>query len=183
MSIIHFTPENAQICIVLSSARQIKENNMAVIKEITEKGYQAIVVTINQPAHYLREYYGKNGIDLSRVSFIDTITKYAGGRIPEDMPASVFLSNPGDLTGLSIAVTESLKNRNDLPACILIDSINAMLIYLPSGDLSRFIHFVSSKLKILDLSGIFLAVESGLDPILLAQLTSFSDDIIDLNGA
>jgi len=183
MSIVHFTPENSQIYLVLSSARQFKENNMTVIKEITEKGYQAIVVTINQPARYLREYYGKNGVDLSRVCFIDAITKYAGGKIPEDMPCSVFLPNPADLTGLSIAVTESLKKRGDLPACILIDSINAMLIYLPSGDLSRFLHFVSSKLKILDISGIFLAVESGIDPILFTQLTSFSDDIIDLDGA
>lgn len=180
MSIIDFTLEDSRIYLVLSPARRIKENNMTVIREITAKGYQAIVVTVNQPARYLGEYYAKNDIDLTRVSFIDAITKYAGGKIPEDMPRSVFLSNPADLTGLSIAVTESLNKRGDLPVCILIDSINAMLIYLPSGDLSKFLHFISSKLKILDISGIFLAVENGIDPILLSQLTSFSDDVIDL---
>jgi len=54
-----------------------------------------------------------------------------------------------------------------------------MLIYIPSNNISRFIHFVTSKLRLMDSSGIFLAVDTGLDPLLLSQLTTFVDGIID----
>jgi hypothetical protein len=57
-----------------------------------------------------------------------------------------------------------------------------MLIYLSSENLAKFMHFVSSKLKIMNISGIFLAIERGLDPIIISQLTSFSDDVIDMDG-
>ena len=62
-----------------------------------------------------------------------------------------------------------------------IDSVNAMLIYIPSANMSKFVHFLSSKLRLLDIRGVFLAVEKGLDPILMGQLTSFTDEVIDLD--
>jgi len=56
-----------------------------------------------------------------------------------------------------------------------------MLIYLPSIHISKFIHFVTSKLRLLDVPGIFLAVEKGIDPLLLTQLTTYVDDVIDMD--
>jgi hypothetical protein len=38
---------------------------------------------------------------------------------------------------------------------------------------------VTNKLRLMDISGIFLAVEKGLDPQLLSQLTTFVDVIIE----
>jgi hypothetical protein len=54
-----------------------------------------------------------------------------------------------------------------------------MLIYLSSQNISKFIHFVTNKLRLMDISGIFLAVEKGLDPMLMTQLTTFVDTVID----
>ncbi|MDD1664258.1 MAG: hypothetical protein LUQ32_02785, partial [Methanomicrobiales archaeon] len=76
--------------------------------------------------------------------------------------------------------SDSLKDMGGRKVAILLDSVSTMLIYLPSANLSKFIHFVSSKLKILDMAGIFLAVEDGLDPILLSQLTTFVDQVVNM---
>jgi len=54
-----------------------------------------------------------------------------------------------------------------------------MLIYLSSSNISRFIHFVTNKLRLTDVTGIFLAVEKGLDPMLMTQITTFVDSVID----
>jgi hypothetical protein len=54
-----------------------------------------------------------------------------------------------------------------------------MFIYLSSPDISKFIHFLTNKLRLMNLSGIFLAAGKGLDPPLLSQLTTFVDNILD----
>ena len=84
-----------------------------------------------------------------------------------------------NLTDMGIAVTEVLKEHSGEKVCILYDSVSTMLIYLSSPNISKFIHFVTNKLRLLDISGVFLAVEKGLDPMLMSQLTTFVDKVID----
>jgi hypothetical protein len=98
----------------------------------------------------------------------------------EEIPGIVrFINNPANLTDLGIAVTEILKERSGQKVCILFDSISTLLIYLSSPNISKFIHFVTNKLRLMDISGIFLATEKGLDPMLMNQLTTFVDTVID----
>ncbi|OPX70679.1 MAG: hypothetical protein A4E38_01314 [Methanoregulaceae archaeon PtaB.Bin108] len=54
-----------------------------------------------------------------------------------------------------------------------------MLIHSSSPDLTRFIHFLISKLRIMNIAGSVLAVEKGLDPVLLSQLTTFADELVE----
>ena len=97
------------------------------------------------------------------------------------MPNCRFLNNPADLTDLGIAVTGILGENKEKKISLLFDSVNAMLIYISSQNITRFIHFVTNKLRLMNFSGIFLAVEKGLDPDLLVHLTTFVDEVIDLD--
>jgi archaellum biogenesis ATPase FlaH len=94
----------------------------------------------------------------------------------------MYLNKPGDHTALGIAVTETFRQLGSERVVIYIDSINALLIYSDSVNLSRFIHFITSKLRILNVAGIYVAVEKGLDTILLSQLNAFADEMIDVSG-
>jgi hypothetical protein len=170
-----------KIYLCLSSAERLRENASSIIRGLLSRGYVVVVVTTNQPYAILKKTYEKDGIDLSRVGFIDTITRYAVGEIPAGARGVRFTSSPSDLTQMGIAISDSLKDMGGKKAAILLDSVSTMLIYLPSANLSKFIHFVSSKLKILDMAGIFLAVEDGLDPILLSQLTTFVDQVVNMD--
>lgn len=80
---------------------------------------------------------------------------------------------------MGIAVTELLKTIEGDNVWVLLDSINSMLIYISSTNLTKFIHFITSKLKILDISGVFLAVERGIEPSTLAQLEGFVDGVVE----
>jgi KaiC/GvpD/RAD55 family RecA-like ATPase len=170
-----------KIYLCLSSAERLRENSSAIIRGLLSRGYVVIIVTTNQPYSILKKAYEKDGIDLSRVGFIDAITRYAVGEVPVGARGVRFISSPSDLTQLGIAISDSLKDMGGKKAAILLDSVSTMLIYLPSANLSKFIHFVSSKLKILDMAGIFLAVQDGLDPILLSQLTTFVDQVVNMD--
>ena len=170
-----------KIYLCLTSAERLRENSSAIIRSLIARGYLVIIVTTNQPYTILKKHYEKDGIDLSKVGFIDAITRYAVGEVPVGAKGVRFTSSPSDLTQLGIAISDSLKDLGERKAAILLDSVSTMLIYLPSTNLSKFIHFVSSKLKILDMVGIFLAVEDGLDPTLLSQLTTFVDQVVNMD--
>ena len=169
-----------KIYLCLTSAEHLRENSSLIIRSLLARGYMVIVVTTNQPYAILKKSYEKDGIDLSKVGFIDAITRYAVGEVPVGAKGVRFTSSPSDLTQLGIAISDALKDLSGRKAAILLDSVSTMLIYLPSTNLSKFIHFVSSKLKILDMAGIFLAVEDGLDPTLLSQLTTFVDRVVNM---
>jgi hypothetical protein len=171
--------EKKQIFLILAAPANIRERNIELIKEISANGYHTIIVTINYPYNILSKLYAENGVDIATVSFVDAVTRNSMGSA-ENIPGVVrFINNPANLTDLGIAVTEVLKDHSGKKVCILYDSVSTMLIYLSSQNISKFIHFVTNKLRLMDLSGIFLAVEKGLDPMLISQLTTFVDTVID----
>ncbi|MDN7023445.1 hypothetical protein FGU65_00765 [Methanoculleus sp. FWC-SCC1] len=169
-----------RIVLALSSATRIKENNIALVREVTGQGITIIYVGANMPSRYLTDLFAKRDVDISRVAFIDCITKYAVGSVP-DVPGNTrFISHPGNFTDLGIAITEMLKKYSGEDVLIFIDSINAMLIHASSDSLIKFIHFLTSKLRLMEVRGIILAVETGLDPVLFSHLTSFTDEVLTI---
>lgn len=171
--------EKKRIFLILTSSGKIRERNIEIIKEVSGLGYHTLVITTSYPYSVLKKLYDENGIDPSKVFFIDAVTRNSIGSA-ENIPGIVrYVNSPADLTAMGIAVTEVLKEHSGEKVCILYDSISIMLIYLSSQNLSKFIHFVTNKLRLLDISGVFLAVEKGLDPQILSQLTTFVDTVID----
>jgi hypothetical protein len=171
--------DKKQIFLILATPGNIRQRNIDLIKEISANGYHTIVITINFPYHILTKLYKENGIDTTTVSFVDAVTRNSVGSA-ENIPGVVlFINNPANLTDLGIAVSEVLKQNSGKKVCILYDSVSTMLIYLSSQNISKFIHFVTNKIRLMDISGVFLAVEKGLDPMLVSQLTTFVDTVID----
>jgi hypothetical protein len=171
--------DDKRILLALSPSRTYRENTLRMIQEIQKGNLHLIIICINQPAAFLIDFYQRNGIDISRIYFIDAITQYATGTVPENIGNCRFVPKPNDLTALGIAVTGTLKMFEGEKNVIFLDSVNAMLIHSTSSDLLKFIHFVISKLRVMNIAGILLAVEKGLDPVLLSQITTFADELVE----
>ncbi|MDD4127377.1 MAG: hypothetical protein PHV39_06795 [Methanomicrobium sp.] len=172
--------DDKKIIIALSPSKTYRENTLLMLKEIQkESSLRTIIICVNQPASFLISLYRKNGIDISRIYFIDAITQYATGTAPKNIENCKFVSKPGDLTSMGIAVTTTLQKFKGDKSLIFLDSVNAMLIHSNSLVLTKFIHFIISKLRIMNIAGILLAIENGIDPVLMTQLTSFADDMIE----
>jgi KaiC/GvpD/RAD55 family RecA-like ATPase len=155
--------------------------NIVVLKKILEHECTPLIITVNQPFKVLTKTYLKEGIDISKIKVIDAVTQYSGGVCAED-PRVKYVNNPANLTDLGIAITEVLKQMPEKKKCIMFDSVSMLLIHIPSATASRFFHFVVNKLKLSDVSGIFLCVEKGLDPVILSQMSSFVDKIVDFES-
>ena len=168
-----------ELYLIMSSASEIRNRNIELIRKVSGEGYYVLVITTNQLHDMLTRNYEKNGIPMDKIYFVDAVTKYAMGRDPLPVKNCRFVNHPANLTDIGIAVTETLKELQGKKVCMLLDSVNSMLIYLSSQNITRFIHFVTNRLRLLNFTGIFLAVEKGLDPDVLTQLTTFVDEVID----
>jgi KaiC/GvpD/RAD55 family RecA-like ATPase len=165
----------------MSSPTEIRNKNIEVIKKVLSEDYTVLVMTTNQPYEILKKSYEKNGILLDRIYFVDTVTKYAMGRDPQPAKNCRFINTPANLTDIGIAVTDTLKDLEGKKVCLLFDSVNSMLIYISSQNITKFIHFVTNKLRLLNFTGFFLVMEKGMDPDVLAHLTTFVDAIVDVD--
>ena len=164
--------------LMLAPPEDIHAMNIAVVKKMLGQGCTPLIITVNQPFKVLTKIYTKEGIDSSKFYVIDTVTQYSGG-VCEENPRVNYINNPSNLTDLGIAISEVLKQMPDKKKCIMFDSVSMLLIHIPSATASKFFHFVVNKLKLSDVSGIFLCVEKGLDPVILSQMSSFVDMIVD----
>ncbi len=166
-----------RIVLLLADSRGLKQANTAVIKELTSNGYSVLIVSVTLPNIVVRRTYESAGIDLSKVFVVDAVTRYSDGPIVPGDPNVKHISNPGNLTDIGIAITERIKPLPGEKKCLFVDDISTMLLYSPSVTISKFIHFITNKLRLFDVAGVFLAVEKGLDPALFSQISTFTDII------
>jgi len=170
--------DDSLLYLMLAPPDMINAMNLSVLKNILSRNCTPLIITVNQPYKVLAKTYAKEGIDAEKIYVIDTVTQYSGG-ICEPNPKVKFVNNPANLTDLGIAITEFLKIIPGEKKCIMFDSVSMLLIHIPAVTASKFLHFVVNKLKLSDISGIFLCVEKGLDPVILSQMSAFVDKIID----
>lgn len=182
MAISPIEIKEGALYLIMASAARLKEENINLIRMLLSRDYYVLVVTANHPYDILKKIYEQKGIPMERIFVVDTVTKYAMGHDHEPTSDSRFINHPSDLTDLGIAITTILNSNKEKKISLLFDSVNAMLIYISSQNITRFIHFVTNKLRLMNFSGIFLAVEKGLDPDLLIQLTTFVDRVIDADS-
>ena len=165
--------------LLLAQPDRLQFMNRALIKHIIDTGFSAVIISLNQPAKILLKQYQKDGIDESRIYIVDAVSKFAGGAC-EPHPHVRYVPNPSNLTELGIGVIDILKKVPEKePKCVVFDSISTLLIYSNSGSTSKFIHFIANKLKLEDVSAIFLCMEKGVDPGILSNLSVFVDKVLD----
>jgi len=168
----------SSLCLLLASADRVNDLSFRVVRKTLKSGCIPLVVTINKPCKVLIKVYEKDGIDPASYYVIDAVTKYSGGECTPG-PRVRYVNTPSDLTELGIAITELLRRMPAGKKCIVFDSVSMLLIHAPSATTSKFLHFLVNKLSLADVSGIFLCVEKGLDPVIVSQMSAFVDHIVD----
>ena len=174
------TLEENRIILLLAESRKLRQENLEVIRETTSNGYSVILLSVTLPNMVIRRTYTAAEIDLSKVFVVDAVTKYSGGPVTADDPQCHYISNPGNLTDIGIVLTEMIKSVPGEKKCLFFDDVSTMLLYSPSVTISKFVHFMTNKLRLYDVCGVLLAVEKGLDPALLTQLSTFADLVINI---
>lgn len=169
--------DSYQILLVLASSRMLKSCAIETLRQLDARGYSTVIISVTLPTVVLRKMYQNENIDPSRIYIIDAVTRYSGGEGSSTDGHCVFISNPGNMTDIGIAMTETLRTIPDGKKCVIIDDMATMLLYASSATFMKFIHFITNRLRILEVQGILFAVEKGLAPTVEAQLSTFSDRV------
>ncbi|MFH7903575.1 MAG: hypothetical protein QW409_01295, partial [Candidatus Aenigmatarchaeota archaeon] len=145
------------------------------------------------PATYIIEILKKSGINPEKILFIDAISNYFYSPAPGISLAKsegatsikkdeniIFLSSPSNLAEIAIVFYEILASvKNPEKVFIVIDSLDIIALHSEKEKFLKFVHFVSSKLKILRVLGFYFRLIREEEDI-LKNIIVFVDEIVKI---
>lgn len=146
-----------------------------ILKRYDSKGSY---ITINRPYKSMVQLLKNKNINFKNMFFIDCITKEMSER--KSVKDCYFVGSPSNLTEIAIALDPVFKEGKH--KFVFLDSLDTLAIYNPIDSVIKFAHFLTSKVRLHDISGIFLAVHENSDEKLMMELAQFCDKVIDLRG-
>lgn len=169
---------DGSIFLIETTAPKIVEVHLAAVKWISEKNYAQIVVSASRPCKNLLTLYKENHVDTSKMTIVCTCCqKTETGKL--EKCKVIHLPSCSALTDISLSLSkcmESIKDRK----FIFIDSINTMLIHNEPNTLAKFIHSILTKMRINNVSGLLISLESETNKEVRAEIAQLCDKIITL---
>lgn len=171
---IDIKPAKPQVIAVAFSSREYNEELTNLVRLLSDN-YRAICyVSVNTVYNELINKLSKSGIDISRIFFIDAITK-TFSREQVDSENCIFVDSPNSLTDISRHATEFLSsNKFD---CFLFDSLSTMIIYEKSIAVTRFVHFMIENFRQYKCSAVFTILESDVESDFMKHIGLFVDKV------
>ena len=170
------------IALIMSTAEVYSIAQEIALKVlVANKSMCGTYVTFNRPYSTLKTSVEGQGLDVSRLFFIDLITESAGGKVERRADDRCFyVSSPKNLTELSILIEQAMLRLPREKRFVFIDSISTMLIYNDADTVLRFIHSLTGKMRLLGITGIIFLLEKESDEKFLAQVAQFCDRVITI---
>ncbi|MBD3389233.1 MAG: hypothetical protein GF416_09070 [Candidatus Altiarchaeales archaeon] len=167
----------SQIIVLVMPEEEYIERLMTVVSDLSTLDHGKICyVSLNRPYESLKRILDRVGIDSSNFFFIDAITKTA--KIPDKSDNCEYISSPGALTELSVAISNSMEHRDF--KFIVFDSLSTLLVYESDTTIAKFVHFLMAKVRVAECSAVFTCLKQDASSILVKDINMFADKVIDL---
>lgn len=140
-------------------------------------GKSICYVTLNKTYNVLREDFKKNNIDMERMIIVDAISKTVKPNQKVEKNC-FFVSSPGALTELSIAIKKFLDYGFKY---LIFDSLNSLLIYRSPSIVKRWVSSTMGKIKESNTQGIFYTLNLGDQQDLVKETKLFVDKVLNLS--
>ncbi|HXX55353.1 MAG TPA: hypothetical protein VEI81_04595 [Methanoregula sp.] len=155
------------------------------------EGEYSIILSTNERAAEVIDYFKLSGSDKRFVGVIDAITKSSSPGIA-DTKRMMFVSSPTDLTGIGIKFStlvetifagEFSEGENGLfppPVRFCVNSISTLLMYRRLEVLYQFLHVLTAKLKKIDGVGVYLLNKESFDDRTLSLVKQLMTAVIEV---
>ena len=167
--------DSNQTVLLLIPSAEYSEVTIDTIKELSNK--KVCYVTLNKTHDSLKELFKKHGANVKNIFFIDGISKTFKST-PAKEEDTVFVSSPGALTELSIAITNKLKEGFDY---IIFDSLTNLLIYEKKAPVAKFVSGIVNKIKASNTKAVLYALKVKEQSAVIEEAGIFVDKVIDLS--
>lgn len=172
-----FDPLENFICLTIVAPKNYEETNFEFAKYMIDRGAEGLYVTTNHPYSFLVQKLQEKNIPVDKLYFIDGVSGESG----EDFEDCIYLDSLENLTGLGILINHVMAGTTG-KKFLIIDSLSTLLLYNAAGSLAKFAHFLTARMKMWGVSGIFITLKDQSDPLLVSHLSQVCDKILDLSS-
>lgn len=166
------------ILVLIIPDKDYKKKWMNLVKELSTVDGKICYISLNTPYETLLDSFKIMGIDASKFYFIDAITKTA--TIPEESEKCEYVSSPGALTELSLAISNLLDSKTF--DYLIFDSLSTLLVYENENTVTKFIHQLISKIRVMKSKAVFSILKQDTGSVLLKDINMFADRVLDIEN-
>ena len=166
------------IVLLIVNSENYLDTNIAILKEVTKKSV-GVYITLNRPYSSLVPLLEHKKVNTKKIFFIDCVTKTVGGK--EEGENVIYLENAQGLTNLCMTIVEAVKALPGENKFLILDTLATLSVYNSEGSVSKFVHFLTNKMRMLKLNGVLLSAEKEMDLKLAKQLEPFVDKTVDIS--
>ncbi len=163
------------VVLALIPAKHFQDANINLLKLLLKYGTGSYIA-VNRPYKVMLELLKKSRISTEKISFIDCIT--------EDLQEKgegncYYIDSPSDLTEIGIALEPIFKREDH--EFVMLDSLDALLVYNDAYTIIKFIHYLSNKARMHKHRLVILSLHEETNSRLINELSQFCDKVIDLS--
>lgn len=155
--------------------------NLEVLRILTEEmGYEGIYITVNKGYGDLVKILSEDGIDTSKLFFVDTVSKMYGFETKE-IKQCEYTANPLSVDDIINAVYNLIKRIPGERKFVFLDSITTILIYNTLPRTMKFSQFLTQGLRKEGVNGIMVSVpRRTVSKELIDKLSELCDEVIEI---
>ena len=154
-------------------------------------GEYAIVLSTNERAAEVIDFFKLSGTDKRFIGIIDAITKSSTPAVT-DTQRMMFVSSPTDLTGIGIKFSNMIETIFEGEFCegepglfpppirFCVNSISTLLMYRRLEVLYQFLHVLTAKLKKTDGIGLYLINRESFEEKTLSLIKQLMTAVIEI---
>lgn len=170
--------EKDSVSLMIVSDETVSEAAAELMKKQDREDAYTVYVTMSRPHSRIRKEFEKEGIDTSKIFYIDGASNL-GGSSAKKADNVVYLK-PQQLTQISIAISNAVDAIDDEKLMVVFDALSTLKIYNEKQQVSKFAHSLMSKLGEWGVVSVVMTVNEETDTELKSQLKQFSDNTIKL---
>lgn len=171
--------KEGEIILFLVSAQKYLHVNLEILKEYVNKQKKyCVYITVNRSYNSLMEIFKKEKISTDRLFIIDAVTPV--GTTMKRVENAVFVGSPRGLTNISIAATSAIQSMPKGNRLLFLDTVSTLIIYNNVGTVTKFAHFLITKMREWGAGGAVISLEKETDKGLVNQLSPFCDRVVNI---
>lgn len=167
----------AEIILVKVDAKSYVKVSLEIIKFFSSFA-EGVYVTLNKPYFSLKKMLGKEGVDLNKLYFIDSITMQVGGEVIDE--DRCFYLNSPDPVQLQVTIERAMDLITSDNRFIYIDSLSTISLYKSFETLIKFLRHITGKIRLRGFIGTIFTLEKEMDETYYSQITLMCDEVIEV---
>ena len=166
--------KKGEIVVAVFKNKTYSSDIITAAKKMGSVSGNFIYVSLNKPFKPLTQKLKAGRVNISKILFVDGISKSAGQNVEADN--CICVESAGALTKLSLIVTKAINSKKF--DGLLFDSLSTLLIYNKKEAVTKFVQSMVNKLRKAKMTGAFTALEGDTEEGLLKDIGLFVDEIV-----